>query len=428
MESQMRERVVMHIDMNAFYASVAQHLDPSLRDRPIAVAGDPKKRNGIVLAKSRQAKAAGVKTGCAIWEAKRVCPEIVIVPPDYAAYKKYSRLARMIYYDYTDLVEPFGLDESWVDVTNSLHLFGGDGLLLAQEISERVKAELGLTVSVGLSFNKVMAKLGSDIDPGDGIVSITPESLPEVVWPRPASDLIYVGPATARKLHSSGKDTIGDLAHASDIFLKRRFGVVGLMLRDFANGIDGSPVRRFDPAIADVEYDIKGIGNGLTAPHDLESERDAKALVWLLAESVGQRLRESRLRCRTVSVGLRRAGDLSGYSRQRTRKAPTCLTRDIANTAMEFILENQPIDPKHALRAIHVRATNLVPMDAPVQCDLFGNVEAIAAQERLEAAIDDLRRRFGNGCVRRVVELTDDTMRNLDIKRDNTVHPIGFLR
>ena len=428
MGSQMRERVVMHIDMNAFYASVAQHLDPSLRDRPIAVAGDPKKRNGIVLAKSRQAKAAGVKTGCAIWEAKSVCPDIVIVPPDYAAYKKYSRLARMIYYDYTDLVEPFGLDESWIDVTNSLQLFGGDALLLAQEISERVKAELGLTVSVGLSFNKVMAKLGSDIDPGDGIVSITPESLPEVVWPRAASDLIYVGPATARKLHSSGKDTIGDLAHASDFFLKRCFGVIGLMLRDFANGIDGSPVRRFDPAIADVEYDIKGIGNGLTAPHDLECERDAKALVWLLAESVGQRLRESRLRCRTVSVGLRRAGDLSGYSRQRTRKAPTCLTRDIANTAMELILENQPIDPDHALRAIHVRATNLVPVDMPVQCDLFGNVEAIAAQERLEAAIDDLRRRFGNGCVRRVVELTDDAMRNLDIKRDNTVHPIGFLR
>lgn len=428
MEPQTRERVVMHIDMNAFYASVVQHLDPSLRNRPIAVAGDPKKRNGIVLAKSWQAKAAGVKTGCAIWEAKSVCPDIVIVPPDYAAYKRYSRLARMIYYDYTDQVEPFGLDEAWVEVTNSLHLFGGDALLLAQEISERVKAELGLTVSVGLSFNKVMAKLGSDIDPGDGIVSITPEILPEVAWPRAASDLIYVGPAAARKLHAAGKDTIGDLAHASDFFLKRCFGMIGLMLRDFANGIDGSPVRRFDPVTADVEYDIKGIGNGLTAPHDLECERDAKALVWLLAESVGQRLRESRLRCRTVSVGLRRAGDLSGYSRQRTRKAPTCLTRDIANTAMELILENQPIDPEHALRAIHVRATNLLPMDMPVQCDLFGDAEAIAAQERLEAAIDDLRRRFGNRCVRRVVELTDDAMRNLDIKRDNTVHPVGFLR
>ncbi len=350
------------------------------------------------------------------------------MPPDYAAYKKYSRLARMIYYDYTDLVEPFGLDESWIEVTNSLQLFGGDALMLAQEISERVKAELGLTVSVGESFNKVMAKLGSDIDPGDGIVPITPESLPDVVWPRAASDLIYVGPATARKLHAAGKDTIGDLAHASDIFLKRRFGAIGFMLRDFARGIDGSPVKQFNPAIADVEYDIKGIGNGLTAPHDLECESDAKALVWLLAESVGQRLRESRFRCRTISVGLRRAGDLSGYSRQRTRKVPTCLTKDIADTAMELILESQPIDPDHALRGIHVRTTNLVPMDVPVQHDLFGDTETTARFERLDAAIDDLRRRFGNGCVRRVVELIDDTMRGLDIKRDNTVHPIGFLR
>lgn len=134
------------------------------------------------------------------------------------------------------------------------------------------------------------------------------------------------------------------------------------------------------------------------------------------------------MRCRTVSVGLRRAGDLSGYARQRTRKAPTCLTKDIANTAMELILENQPIDSEHALRAIHVRATNLVPMDMPVQCDLFGDAETVAMRERLEAAIDDLRRRFGNGCVRRVVELTDEAMSDLDIKRDNTVHPIGFLR
>lgn len=426
---ELRERrIVMHIDMNAFYASVAQHLDPDLRNRAIAVAGDPKKRNGIILAKSRQAKAAGVKTGCAIWEAKKACPGIVIVPPDYAAYKKYSRLARMIYYDYTDLVEPFGLDESWIEVTGSIQLFGGDAMRLAEEISERVKAELGLTVSIGLSYNKVMAKLGSDIDPGDGIVAIAPEDLEKTVWPRPASDLIYVGPATARKLHSAGKDTIGDLAHASDHYLKRVFGVVGLMLRDFANGIDGSPVKQFNPAIADVEYDIKGIGNGLTAPHDLECEGDAKALVWLLSESVGQRLRESRFRCRTISVGLRRAGDLSGYSRQRTRKVPTCLTKDIADTAMQLILENQPIDPDHALRAIHVRTTNLVPMDAPVQHDLFGDMEATAKQERLEGAIDALRRRFGNGCVRRVVELTDDAMRNLDIKRDNTVHPIGFLR
>lgn len=421
-------RHVMHIDMNAFYASVAQHLDPSLRGKAVAVAGDPEKRNGIILAKSRQAKEAGVKTGCAIWEAKRACPGLVIVPPDYRAYKRYSRMARLIYYDYTDLVEPFGLDEAWIDVTGSLPLFGGDAMRVAREISERVKGELGLTVSVGVSWNKVFAKLGSDIDPGDGIVEITPENYRQVAWPLSAKEMVYVGPATARKLHSAGYDTIGDLAHAGDYFLNKRFGKIGPMLRAFARGEDASPVRVMDYEKADVEYDVKGIGNGLTAPHDLACESDARALVWLLAESVAQRLRESQLRCRTVSVGVRRAGDLSGYSRQRTLKAPTCLTQDIARTAMGLILENQPLDAEHALRAIHVRVTNLVPMDSPVQYDLFGDAEAVAKMEGLEFAIDDLRRRFGNPCIRRGVELTDETMAGIDIKRDNTVHPIGFLR
>ena len=423
-----RERVVMHIDMNAFYASVAQHLDPRHRGRAVAVAGDPERRNGIILAKSREAKACGVKTAEAIWQARQKCPELVVVPPDYAAYKRYSRLARMIYYEYTDLVEPFGLDESWIDLTGSLHLFGGDAMLVANEISGRVKDELGLTVSVGVSWNKVFAKLGSDTDPGDGIVSITRENYRDVAWPMAASEMIYVGPATARKLHAAGYETIGDLAHAGDYFLGRRFGKIGFMLRDFANGIDGSPVRQMDPAKADVDYVVKGIGNGLTAPRDLVCESDVKALVWLLSESVTQRMRESRLRCRTVSVGVRRAGDLSGYSRQTTLRIPTCLTSDVAKLAMGLIEANQPLDEEHAIRAIHVRATNLSSMDDPLQCDIFGDAEEALRAERLDLAIDELRSRFGNRCVHRAVELTDEVMGGLDIKRDNTVHPIGFLR
>lgn len=424
----MRDRVIMHIDMNAFYASVAQHLDPSLRNKAVAVAGDPKRRSGIILAKSREAKAAGVKTAEAIWQAKQKCPGLIVVPPDYAAYKRYSKLARMIYYEYTDKVEPFGLDESWIDVTGSLSLFGNDPMLIASEISERIKDELGLTVSVGVSWNKVFAKLGSDTDPGDGIIAVTRENYKEFAWPMPASEMIYVGPATMRKLHAAGYETIGDLAHAGDYFLDRRFGKIGRMLRGFARGEDASPVRVMDPARADVDYVIKGIGNGLTAPQDLVCESDVKALVWLLSESVSQRLRESRLRCRTISVGVRRAVDLAGYSRQRTLRLPTCLTRDVANMAMELIRENQPLDKGHAIRAIHVRTTNLVPMDEPLQADLFGDAEEILRQERLDLAIDGLRRRFGNKCVHRAVELTDEVMGSLDIKRDNTVHPIGFLR
>lgn len=424
----MGDRVIMHVDMNAFYASVAQHLDPGLRGKAVAVTGDPERRSGIILAKSREAKASGVKTAEAIWQAKQKCPDLVVVPPDYAAYKRYSRLARMIYYGYTDLVEPFGLDESWIDVTGSLQLFGADAMLVAREISERVKSELGLTVSVGISWNKVFAKLGSDTDPGDGIIAITRENFRDVAWPMAASEMVYVGPATMRKLHSAGYETIGDLAHAGDQFLKRRFGKIGIMLRAFARGEDASPVKAMDPSKADVDYVVKGIGNGLTAPHDLECDSDVKALVWLLSESVAQRLRESRMRCRTVAVGARFARDLSGYSRQRTLRTPTCLTRDVANVAMELLRSNQPIDKEHALRAVHVRVTNLVPMDAPVQCELFGDAEEAERLERLDLAIDALRERFGNTCVKRAVELTDEVMSGFDIKRDNTVHPVGFLR
>lgn len=424
----MRDRTIMHVDMNAFYASVAQHLDPSLRCKPVAVAGDPERRSGIILAKSKEAKKAGVKTAEAIWQAKQKCPSLIVVPPDYAAYKRYSKLARMIYYDYTNQVEPFGLDESWIDVTGSLSLFGGDAMLVANEISERVKDELGLTVSVGVSWNKVFAKLGSDTDPGDGVIAITRDNYRDFAWPMPASEMIYVGPATMRKLYSAGYMTIGDLAHAGDYFLDKGFGKIGRMLRSFARGEDRSPVKVMDPSKADVDYVIKGIGNGLTAPHDLECEADVKALVWLLSESVSQRLRESHFRCRTVSVGVRRAVDFTGYSRQTTLRTPTCLTSDVANLAMGLIRANQPLDKEHAIRAIHVRTTNLVPMRQPVQDDLFGDAEEIHKRERLDLAIDELRRRFGNKCVHRTVELTDETMGSLDIKRDNTVHPIGFLR
>lgn len=423
----MCQRAIPHVDMNAFYASVEQHKDPSLRGRPVVVAGDPEKRNGIILAKSVQAKAAGVKTADALWQAKQKCPGLVVVPPDYAAYKKYSRLARQIYYGYTSQVEPFGLDESWLDVTGSLHLFGGDPLLIAGEISERMKDELGLTVSVGVSWNKVFAKLGSDTDPGDGIVAITPDNYRETAWPMPASEMIYVGPATMRKLHSAGYETIGDVAHAGDHFLQKRFGKVGFMLRAFARGEDASPVREMDPAKADVDYTIKGIGNGLTAPHDLVCEADVKSLVWLLAESVSQRLRESLFRCRTIAVGIR-ARDLTGYSRQRTLRTATCLTGDIAKAAMGLIRENQPLDDAHAIRAIHVRTTNLVPMSEPLQPNLFGDAEGVLKLERLDLAINDLRRRFGNKCVHRAVELTDEAMAGLDIKGSNTVHPVGFMR
>lgn len=424
----MGDRIILHIDMNAFYASVAQHLDPSLRGKAIAVAGDPKKRNGIILAKSRPAKAAGVKTGEAIWEAKSKCPNLIVVTPDYAAYKRYSRLARSIYYEYTDRVEPFGLDESWIDITGSLQVLKKNEFDIAYEIRDRIANELGLTVSVGVSWNKIFAKLGSDIDAAYGVVAITRQNYRQVAWPLPVNELCYVGRATHKKLQQAGIFTIGELAEADDYFLQHRFGKIGFMLRDFAQGLDGTPVRVMDPKKTDVDYVVKGIGNGLTAPHDLYTENDVKALVWLLSESVAQRLRESHLRCKTIHIGIRRAGDLSGYTRQTTLSLPTCLTSVIAHQAYKLICDNQPINREHAIRAIHVRGTGLIPFDKALQEDLFGCSEGVHKLEMLEMSIDELRRRFGNSCVKRAVELQDAAMAHLDIKRDNTVHPIGFLR
>ncbi len=421
------DRVVLHSDCNCFYASVEMHRHPELRGTAMCVGGDVESRHGIVLAKSPLAKASGVKTGEALWQARAKCPGLIVVPPDYPAYLRYARLARMIYYDYTDLVEPFGLDESWLDITGTVGCFGGEPRLVAEEISERVKAELGITVSVGMSWNKVFAKLGSDLDPGDGIIEVGRDTYRDTVWPLPASDLIYVGPATTRKLGTCGIETIGDLACADDRLLKHLLGKMGLILKVFACGEDTTPVRTLDPGSADVLREVKSIGNGLTAPHDIVCVDDAKALIWLLAESVAQRLRECRLRARTIAVGVRDAGTLAGYTRQRALRIATCTTGEIAHTAFELLRANEPLDAGHPLRALHVRASRLEPFSACRQLDLFGDEEARMAAERLDLAIDGTRRRFGNRAVMRLCELVDPTLMGLDIKADNVIHPVGYF-
>ena len=331
-------RVILHSDMNAFYASVEQAERPELRGRPLVVGGHEETRHGIVLAKSAQAKAAGIVTGEALWSAREKCPGLVVVPPRYDVYQKYSRLARRIYYQYTDLVEPFGLDEAWLDLTGALALSSRGALDVAREISQRVKDELGCTVSIGVSWNKIFAKFGSDYEKPDAITAVTPENYRGLVWPAPADELLYVGGATRAKLHSSGIDTIGDLACASPELLHRRLGKVGGILRTFARGEDATPVKPYDAAKNEVDRTVKSFGNGLTAPHDITCPADAKALVYLLAESVAQRLREARFRARTVSVGVRDSADLSSYGRQVTLPRATNVTGHIARAAWSLLV------------------------------------------------------------------------------------------
>jgi len=420
-------RVILHADMNCFYAAVECLHRPELRGKPVVVGGHEELRHGIVLAKNLMAKRCGVKTAMSLVEARRICPQLVTIPPDYNLYMRFSRMARSIYYDYTDLVEPFGPDEAWLDVTGSAHLWGGDAYLMACEISERVKAELGVTISIGISWNKVFAKFGSDYKKPDAITVITPDNYRQIVWQAPVEELLYVGRATKRKLNASAVFTIGELATEDPRLLVNKFGKIGPMLQYFALGEDITPVKVLDPQTSQVDYDIKSIGNGLTAPRDILTRLDARLLISLLSESVAKRLREQRLKARTICISVRDAADLTYYTRQATLPRASNITSEIARGAFELLSANEPLDGSHAIRTMGVRAADLQDADAPLQLDIFGDEEKRAALERLDATIDDLRRRFGNNIVRRAVALGDEQMTPLDIQRDNVIHPVGFL-
>lgn len=423
----MPDRDVLHSDINCCYAQIECQARPELRGKPVVVGGDEEAHHGIVLAKNLIAKRAGVKTAMALWEARKACPGLVVVPPDYRLYMDVSRRAREIYYDYTDRVEPFGPDEAWLDVTGTRRCLGLSPAEIAREVSERMVAELGISVSVGVSWNKIFAKFGSDYKKPDAVTVITRENYREVVWQAPVRDLLYVGPATERKLHSSGIDTIGQLACASDELLRNRLGKMGFVLRGFARGQDATEVKPYDRDAADVMREIKSYGNGLTAPRDICDPQSAKAYVWMLAESVAQRMREGRARARTVSVGARAADDLCTRSRQCKLPVATDVTLEVARAAWGLLRELEPLDASHPLRGIHVRASDLEPADADLQASLFDPLPRRTEMRELDASVDDLRRRYGNKCVVWGAQLVDEGAASVDAKADNTVHPVSFF-
>ena len=413
-------RSVLHIDMNACYASIECLYDPSIRNLPVAVGGDVEARHGIILAKNQIAKRFGVKTGEALWQAKQKCPELHIVPPHFDRYLRFSRMAREIYADYTDLVEPFGLDEVWCDVTGTQKLRERGLEALANEIRERVKFELGITVSVGASWNKIFAKLGSDYKKPDAVTVFTPENYRDKVWPLPAADLLGVGRATERKLALRGIRTIGDIAAAPPSMLRGFLGKWGLILHDFAAGYDSSPVAR-----AGDEAVIKSIGNSTTTPRDLCCDEDAGIVYWMLCESVAERMRESGFLCRGVQVHIR-DNELASFERQLKLESPTCLASVLHEAAMRLLRENW--DWHKPLRSIGVRATDLLPASTPVQCSIFEDSERQEKRERLERSVDDLRRRFGHYCVGRAVCVSDPTLRNISPKDEHVIHPVGYFK
>ena len=409
--------IILHSDMNNFYASVEILYDPSLKDKPVAVAGDEEARHGIVLAKNELAKKFGVHTGQVLWEARQQCPGLVCVPAHYERYLRFSALAKDIYISYTDQVEAFGLDECWLDVTGSTGLFG-DGVSIANEIRSRIRNELGLTVSVGVSYNKVFAKLGSDMKKPDATSVITPENFQETVWHLPVSDLLYAGPATTRKLAKFGIYTIGALAQATPDFLHFLLGKNGVMLHRFANGQDHSGVRRYYTVPP-----IKSIGNSTTAPRDLLSEDDIKITLMALCESVAARLRRQGCVCTTVTAGIRDSR-LTFYERQEKLRRPTNSTLLIWETAVRIVCRSRMYD--YPIRSLAVKASGLSPADEMDQMSLFPEIQKEQRRADIDNTLDKLRAKYGYFCIRRAITLLDPTL-DLDANGEHTIHPIGFL-
>ena len=413
----MPDRVILHADMNNCFASIEVLHNPNLRGKPVAVGGSVEDRHGIILSKNYEAKAYGVKTAEAIWQARRKCPSLIIVPPDIEKYLRFGRLFKNILLDYSEQVEPFGIDESWVDVTGSTSLFGS-GEQIANTIRERVKFELGVTVSVGVSFNKIFAKLSSDIKKPDATTVITRENFKALVWPLAASDLLGVGRATQAKLHYYGINTIGALAETDPKALQRRFGKWGLLLHSYANGLDNSTVKP-----AGYENVVKSVGNSTTCHRDLDCEQDVRIVFQNLAESVSERMRRLGVMANTVQISLR-TNDLEWCERQMGLPYPSMVSSELTNAAMKLLhgsyLWNKP------LRSIGIRGTNLVSLKNNRQLSMFGNEAERERSERVEYAIDDIRRRFGHHSINRALLIADKKLGRLDAATEHVIHPVGY--
>lgn len=386
------ERIILHCDLNSFYASVELLSHPDLREIPMAVSGDPASRHGIILAKNEPAKRFGVKTAETIWQARKKCPGLVLLPPHRELYAQYSRQVNEVYDQYTDLVEPFGIDESWLDVTHSVHLFGGDARRLADEIRARIRSELGLTLSVGVSFNKVFAKLGSDYRKPDATTVIPSDAWREMVWPLPVGDLLFVGGAVRKALGKYGVKTIGDLAACQPETLEALLGKLGLQLHVYANGQDQEPVRA-----RDRRERVKSVGNGVTFPENLTTREEVAAGVAGLADSVASRLRRQGLYAGGVQVTVRDP-EFRDRSRQRRLDAPTHLIRELTEAASALVEELWR--PPSPIRALTVTAIALVPEnEAYEQTDLFSSLPEKERQEKMEDAMVRIREKFGGSAI-----------------------------
>ena len=386
----MGDRIILHSDLNAFYASVECMLNPELKGKPVAVCGDEAERHGIVLAKSEEAKKCGIKTGHTNREALKLCKDLIIVHPRHGVYSQYSKLVRAIYARYTDRIEPFRIDEAWLDITCCAKTIE-EGRLVAEQIRNEVKTELGLTVSIGVSFCKIFAKLGSDLKKPDAVTCISRDNFKEKIWPLAASEMIYVGRSTAKKLERYGIHTIGQLAQTPPVFLKDHFGVNGITLYNFANGNGGLQV-----SADGYEPESKSIGHGTTARFDLSTNEEVKILISELSQEVAKRLKSEKLAARGIQITIK-DNDLANHDFRKTLNMQTQSHRTIAEESFELFKERYNWAKK--IRAVTVRVINLVAEDCPEQLDLMTDTTEAEKNKKLEDCIESIRSKYGNASI-----------------------------
>jgi DNA polymerase-4 len=372
--------------MNSCYASIECSLNPELKGKPVAVGGNVEDRHGIILAKTAEAKKYGVVTGEAIWQAKRKCPDLIVVPPHFDIYAKYSALAKDIYRRYTDKIEPMGLDEAWCDITGSMLLFGSVENI-TDGIREAFRSELGITVSIGVSYNKIFAKLGSDLAGIDEVVTITKENYKDVVWPLDVGSIMGIGRNTSKKLNDYGIHTVGDLANTDSQWLKLTLGVVGEDMWRYANGYDNSRVMHDG-----YKREVKSIGHGVTCKEDLISDEEVWLAFLRLSQDVSRRLKGEKLSATAVQISVRDSFLLTKQFQCETF-FPTQSAMDIAETALKLFKDNYSW--RNNVRALSVRAINLQPEDAPVQLDLSGDYRRRDKRKKIDDTVLSLREKYG---------------------------------
>lgn len=391
--------------MNNFYASVEYKLNPGLKGHPIAVCGNPSCRHGIVLAKNYEAKRFGVSTGEPLWQAKMKCPDLICVSAHYAEYEKLSHAAREIYSEYTDLVEPYGMDECWLDVSASHRIFGG-GETIAGKIRERIKDELGLTVSIGVSFNKIFAKLGSDMKKPDATTVISRENFQKKIWPLPVNSLLYIGRSTTKRLCGYGITTIGALAVTPLDVLRMIFGKNGEMLWSFANGFDTSPVSNIGARSL-----IKSVSCGNTSHKDLVSDYDIRTALRPLCETVSSRLRKYGFLCETVCLSIRDSG-LNSVTRQKKLSRPGRTSGEIFDAAFELFSSHYKSE--NPVRSLSVSASNLIYTEE-IQLSFDPEIMKLQRRELAECAVDRINEKYGKGTVRRAVFLAEPELTSVHV-------------